>query len=206
MSERCAPAIDPAPAATSETNTTRRAAATPFARHVPKPRRAKTLLEAAGSNVRQTAARVGPGVRAAAVVMGLPDAAPVEQGARRYHGAMGEVIVVDGVVGELEVLRAAVERPRVVCSYPSINIVSKPPPHSDGANVAEARRMVRSLARVLDPKDPGEARPDVATPCKAKVIVLVIAASNKFGIAHPTVQIERGHGPHGCGLAPTNVV
>ena len=29
---------------------------------------------------------------------------------------------------------------------------------------------------------------------------------DKFGIAHPTVQIERGHGPHGCKLAPSEVV
>lgn len=28
----------------------------------------------------------------------------------------------------------------------------------------------------------------------------------KYGIAHPTVQIERGHGPHGCKLAPPEVV
>jgi cobalt-zinc-cadmium efflux system protein len=29
---------------------------------------------------------------------------------------------------------------------------------------------------------------------------------DKFGIEHPTVQIERGHGPHGCKLAASNVV
>lgn len=29
---------------------------------------------------------------------------------------------------------------------------------------------------------------------------------DKFGIEHPTVQIERGHGPHGCKLAGSNVV
>lgn len=28
----------------------------------------------------------------------------------------------------------------------------------------------------------------------------------RFGIAHPTVQIERGNGPHGCDLAPADVV
>lgn len=28
----------------------------------------------------------------------------------------------------------------------------------------------------------------------------------RFGIAHPTVQIERGHGPHPCALAPDHVV
>lgn len=29
---------------------------------------------------------------------------------------------------------------------------------------------------------------------------------DRFGIAHPTVQIERGHGPHPCTLAPEHVV
>ena len=29
---------------------------------------------------------------------------------------------------------------------------------------------------------------------------------DKFGIAHPTVQIERGHGPHECRLAPAEIV
>jgi cobalt-zinc-cadmium efflux system protein len=29
---------------------------------------------------------------------------------------------------------------------------------------------------------------------------------DEFGIEHPTVQIERGHGPHGCKLAASNVV
>lgn len=28
----------------------------------------------------------------------------------------------------------------------------------------------------------------------------------RFGIEHPTIQIERGHGPHGCKLAAPNVV
>ena len=28
----------------------------------------------------------------------------------------------------------------------------------------------------------------------------------RFGISHPTVQIERGHGPHECQLAPADVV
>jgi len=29
---------------------------------------------------------------------------------------------------------------------------------------------------------------------------------DKFGIEHPTVQVERGHGPHDCKLAASNVV
>jgi len=29
---------------------------------------------------------------------------------------------------------------------------------------------------------------------------------SKFGIGHATLQIERGHGPHGCALAPADVV
>ena len=29
---------------------------------------------------------------------------------------------------------------------------------------------------------------------------------DRFGIAHPTLQIERGHGPHDCHLAPADVI
>jgi cobalt-zinc-cadmium efflux system protein len=29
---------------------------------------------------------------------------------------------------------------------------------------------------------------------------------DRFGISHPTLQIERGHGPHDCHLAPANVI
>ena len=32
------------------------------------------------------------------------------------------------------------------------------------------------------------------------------ALRERFGIVHPTVQIERGNGPHGCGLASADVV
>ncbi|GAB1341686.1 cation diffusion facilitator family transporter [Gemmatimonas sp.] len=32
------------------------------------------------------------------------------------------------------------------------------------------------------------------------------ALRDRFGIAHATVQIERGNGPHGCDLAPVDVV
>lgn len=39
--------------------------------------------------------------------------------------------------------------------------------------------------------------------------LLVSAAhelQHRFGIAHTTIQIERGHGPHDCHLAPTHVI
>ena len=28
----------------------------------------------------------------------------------------------------------------------------------------------------------------------------------RFGISHPTLQIERGNGPHDCKLAPAHVI
>lgn len=48
-------------------------------------------------------------------------------------------------------------------------------------------------------------RPEV---CDDDALLLDVSHTlrERFGIAHPTVQIERGHGPHPCELAPDHVV
>lgn len=48
-------------------------------------------------------------------------------------------------------------------------------------------------------------RPEV---CDDDALLLDVSRTlrERFGIAHPTVQIERGHGPHPCELAPDHVI
>ena len=48
-------------------------------------------------------------------------------------------------------------------------------------------------------------RPEVCDD-DALLIDAADALQSRFGISHPTLQIERGHGPHDCHLAPADVI
>ena len=90
------------------------------------------------------------------------------------------------------------------------------PAHLDPAEVEAYLRQLPGVTGVHDLHIWGMSTTDVAL--TAHIIrpevcdddsLLIDAAHtlrDRFGIAHPTLQIERGHGPQDCHLAPANVI
>ncbi len=99
----------------------------------------------------------------------------------------------------------------------SINLaLNAVPAHLDPAEVEVYLRTLPGVTGVHDLHIWGMSTTDVAL--TAHIIrpevcdddqLLIEAAhtlQTRFGISHPTLQIERGHGPHDCHLAPANVI
>ena len=90
------------------------------------------------------------------------------------------------------------------------------PPHVDPSAVEHYLRTLPGVTGVHDLHIWGMSTTEVALtahlirPSVSDDDVLLIdvarALHDRFGIAHPTLQIERGHGPHDCPLAPAHVI
>ncbi len=99
----------------------------------------------------------------------------------------------------------------------SINLaLNAVPAHLDPAKVEDYLRQLPGVTGVHDLHIWGMSTTDVALTahlirpeiCDDDVLLLDVARTlhSRFGISHPTVQIERGHGPHDCLLAPAHVI
>ena len=90
------------------------------------------------------------------------------------------------------------------------------PAHIDPAAVSAYLRALPGVTGVHDLHIWGMSTTDIALTahlirpalCDDDALLLDAAheLQHRFGIAHSTIQIERGHGPHDCLLAPTHVI
>jgi cobalt-zinc-cadmium efflux system protein len=90
------------------------------------------------------------------------------------------------------------------------------PAHLDPAHVEAYLRQLPGVTGVHDLHIWGMSTTDIALTahiirpeiCDDDALLLDVARTlqSRFGISHPTVQIERGHGPHDCLLAPDDVI
>ncbi len=90
------------------------------------------------------------------------------------------------------------------------------PGHVDPAEVEAYLRQLPGVTSVHDLHIWGMSTTDVALTahiirpevCDDDILLIDAAQTlrDRFGIAHPTLQIERGHGPQDCHLAPADVI
>ena len=99
----------------------------------------------------------------------------------------------------------------------SVNLaLNAVPAHLDPATVESYLRGLPGVTGVHDLHIWGMSTTDVALTahiirpevCDDDVLLRDAAHTlqSRFGISHPTLQIERGHGPHDCHLAPSDVI
>lgn len=90
------------------------------------------------------------------------------------------------------------------------------PPHVDPSAVEQYLRTLPGVTGVHDLHIWGMSTTEVALTAHlirpqsldddALLLDVARTLNDRFGIAHPTLQVERGHGPHDCPLAPAHVI